>query len=351
MGAFGVVFGFSVIFSYRFALVLAGGEGITINKPVVRSSRLQAQFATGYVSCFCNLASCVTTGYVCKSVKGGCFSDISDQNSNGHKGHHGCIEQLPEEESAKCQTRGGMHERTVIRRKESPRSLFLCCHHDLCNHVDSPQTKSLLNTTLLSDISEEQDLRYQNQQETTYLYSDSDVWFRAATIAVPICGAVILFVLIALAVKILKSEHQDSAVHKLGPTMYVHHLPQQCKTLKDYPDRYDKAAYDNLLRKDYIPTHHNFLIDESASRAHQQPLLAHPSAVGPPPCAYVPILAPSPCVSNAHSNASDKNETNAKLNLMQCESDSKKSIIFEIEKAPTNCSEVNLVTFTPEKSS
>nr|CAH7712153.1 unnamed protein product [Callosobruchus chinensis] len=245
-----------------------------------------------------------------------------------------------------------MHERTVIRRKESPRSLFLCCHHDLCNHVDSPQTKNLLNSTLLSDISEEQSQGYQHQQETTYLYSDSDVWFRAATIAVPICGAVILFVLIALAVKILKSEHQDSSVHKLGPAMHIHHLPQQCKTLKDYvPDRFDKAAYDNLLRKDYIPAHHNLFNEESASHALQQPLLAHPSvAVGPPPSAYVPILAP-PLASVIPAHSADKNETNAKLNLIHCDSDSEKSIIFGIEKTPTNCCEANLVTFISEKNS
>nr|CAH7723942.1 unnamed protein product [Callosobruchus chinensis] len=218
-----------------------------------------------------------------------------------------------------------MHERTVIRRKESPRSLFLCCHHDLCNHVDSPQTKNLLNSTLLSDISEEQSQGYQHQQETTYLYSDSDVWFRAATIAVPICGA---------------PSHAHSSP---SPAM---------QTLKDYvPDRFDKAAYDNLLRKDYIPAHHNLFNEESASHALQQPLLAHPSvAVGPPPSAYVPILAP-PLASVSPAHSADKNETNAKLNLIHCDSDSEKSIIFGIEKTPTNCCEANLVTFISEKNS
>jgi len=56
----------------------------------------------------------------------------------------------------------------------------------------------------------------QHQHPEIYLYSDSEVWFRAATIAVPICGAVILFVLIALAVKILKNENRNSLHHKLG---------------------------------------------------------------------------------------------------------------------------------------
>lgn len=37
-------------------------------------------------------------------------------------------------------------------------------------------------------------------------FTSSDVWFKAAIIAVPICGIVILLVLILLAVHILKTE-------------------------------------------------------------------------------------------------------------------------------------------------
>lgn len=48
------------------------------------------------------------------------------------------------------------------------------------------------------------------------LYTESEVWFRAATIAVPICGAVILLALIGLAVKLLRTESSTNANHKLG---------------------------------------------------------------------------------------------------------------------------------------
>ncbi|KAJ9590845.1 hypothetical protein L9F63_016125, partial [Diploptera punctata] len=37
-------------------------------------------------------------------------------------------------------------------------------------------------------------------------YNNNEVWFKAATIAVPICGALILFILIALAIKILRRD-------------------------------------------------------------------------------------------------------------------------------------------------
>jgi len=41
------------------------------------------------------------------------------------------------------------------------------------------------------------------------------VWFRAATIAVPICGALILLMLIALAVRILRTDSQIERNSKL----------------------------------------------------------------------------------------------------------------------------------------
>lgn len=39
----------------------------------------------------------------------------------------------------------------------------------------------------------------------------NEIWLRAATIAVPICGALILFLLIAIAVKILRNDALDAA--------------------------------------------------------------------------------------------------------------------------------------------
>lgn len=38
-------------------------------------------------------------------------------------------------------------------------------------------------------------------------YNSNEVWFKAATIAVPICGAMILLMLVALAFKILRADH------------------------------------------------------------------------------------------------------------------------------------------------
>ncbi|KAJ8909396.1 hypothetical protein NQ315_014522, partial [Exocentrus adspersus] len=53
------------------------------------------------------------------------------------------------EQKSRCNSKGGLNERTTIRRKDTPKSLFLCCHHDMCNHIESPQTKIFINNTIL----------------------------------------------------------------------------------------------------------------------------------------------------------------------------------------------------------
>lgn len=49
------------------------------------------------VRCFCNLPACVSTGYMCKSKAGGCFSDLLGHSKPGspfYRGRHGCLELL-----------------------------------------------------------------------------------------------------------------------------------------------------------------------------------------------------------------------------------------------------------------
>lgn len=114
--------------------------------------------------------------------------------------------------------------RAICKAATEKKSLTQCCHHDMCNHVDSSQTKDIINNTQGTLNSTNFIYNSHKFPETHPIgnlqqpidYTDSQVWFRAATIAVPVCGAVILFVLIALAVKILRSENQNHATHKLG---------------------------------------------------------------------------------------------------------------------------------------
>ncbi|XP_050510550.1 uncharacterized protein LOC126887198 [Diabrotica virgifera virgifera] len=301
-------FEFCVYYSIWFlaSLVMANEDVVSVNKPIVKSVK-SWHFSAEYVRCFCNLPSCILTGYMCKSSGGGCFSDVIVPG-NDDKGRHGCLEFL--EEKYRCHGKSGINERTTIRRKENSKSHLMCCHHDMCNHIESPQTLNIINNTLLDDQSaEETEIKYPQRQEPV-LYSDSEVWFRAATIAVPICGAVILFVLIALAVKILKSEHQNSVINKLGPAYYVQ--PIQQKNAKDKCNQENfHLTYDNLLRKDYIaPPHHNFFCAHAEEYKGQ---------------------FREPLIQSECSTSEDKNINHTRYNLVNYE-DSGKSIILEIEK-------------------
>lgn len=88
--------------------------------------------------------------------------------------------------------------------------------------------------------------------------------------------------------------------------MYVHRMPQQhCKSTKGCFD-----TYDNLLHKEYVPTHHhNVYFPESQNLVHHQQQQS-------------PLLR-----QNEHNLSMDKNATNAMMNY-----NTGKSITLEIEK-------------------
>lgn len=52
------------------------------------------------IRCFCNLPSCISTGYMCKSKGVGCFSNFLDHGyhpSRDYRGRHGCLEHFHHE--------------------------------------------------------------------------------------------------------------------------------------------------------------------------------------------------------------------------------------------------------------
>lgn len=52
-----------------------------------------ATLSTDELRCYCNLPVCVTTGYMCKSAMGTCFTEIVDRGDLS-KSRHGCLELL-----------------------------------------------------------------------------------------------------------------------------------------------------------------------------------------------------------------------------------------------------------------
>ncbi|XP_026478841.1 uncharacterized protein LOC113385226 [Ctenocephalides felis] len=194
-------------------------EWILSNKPAV-SSNLN-NIDVGAVRCYCNLPVCVGTSYMCRSERGGCFSDAADRSQakqkDTYRARHGCIEFLAElQQGLECYNASrGANASNV--------GLMWCCFKDMCNHVDNLDIRNL-STIYTGGVTRTE--LYDDSQTSTSGNAINDDWFKAATIAVPICGALILFVLIALAVKILKTEGVNDQASKLG-SHYIPGAPAQ----------------------------------------------------------------------------------------------------------------------------
>ena len=97
----------------------------------------------GDIRCYCNDASCVSTGYMCKSAIGRCFSQLSYETTDNARSAHGCVETLPPRDRSVCESEGD-----IIKNKNGPDDewpLLMCCNEDMCNYqenVDIVNTKA-----------------------------------------------------------------------------------------------------------------------------------------------------------------------------------------------------------------
>ncbi|XP_058800626.1 BMP and activin membrane-bound inhibitor homolog [Phymastichus coffea] len=137
------------------------------------------------VRCFCNQPHCVSQGYMCRG-RHGCFTELPTHVSARpeHAVYSGCLEQSSGE-------------------RQCPQGK-LCCQQDLCNHVDSPAMRSRLNKTLQVLLGEQRTYIGSIQPAMGQAVQTSDGWFKTATIAVPICGFVVLLILASLAIRLLQ---------------------------------------------------------------------------------------------------------------------------------------------------
>ncbi|XP_066993753.1 uncharacterized protein [Anabrus simplex] len=191
----------------------------------VQVARLQVKewntHKPGDIHCFCNLPVCVTTSYMCKSEGSGCFSDFMDYSMDVYKARHGCLELLSSDRHEQCHNQPGPGGNGHGHHK----SLLLCCHKDMCNHVDSPDVRLRFNDTFMGTVNSSEGARlYFNGAQNPAANYNNEVWFKAATIAVPICGIVILFILIALAVKMLRKDSIEQGLIHSGKhnSMFPH---------------------------------------------------------------------------------------------------------------------------------
>ncbi|XP_076754818.1 BMP and activin membrane-bound inhibitor homolog [Xylocopa sonorina] len=153
------------------------------------------------VRCYCNQPECVPQGYMCRGR--GCFTELPS-NANPsllraeHNAYSGCLDES-------------------FKERQCPTG-YLCCEQDLCNHVDSPAMRNRLNKTLQVLVGDQR-LLLNPIQPINHGGQSTDGWFKTATIAVPICGLIVLLILASLAIRLLQPVPTQN--DKLGP----HRMP------------------------------------------------------------------------------------------------------------------------------
>lgn len=175
------------------------------------------------IRCYCNLPACVSTGYMCKSAQGTCFSEVVD-HSDLSKTRHGCVELLSRP-SNECIT----HPNAKARVSPS----LMCCNEDMCNYID--KLEIWIQVTKLNESYTGVSGGGNGNDGSSYFGQDAalrqDVWFKAATIAVPICGIFILILLVVLAVRMLR---KDSKRHqKAMEVRRQHHFSKSHRLLQE----------------------------------------------------------------------------------------------------------------------
>lgn len=119
---------------------------------------------------------------------------------------HGCVELLPELYHGECLQKSGVNRKdkeghpidTVSSDPNyKPDPELSCCNQDMCNFRDI-------------DVYIQVDGSYDSQTDLNRRDSEmvETLWFRAATIAVPIAGGFILIVLVLLASRMLSKENK-----------------------------------------------------------------------------------------------------------------------------------------------
>ncbi|XP_003821487.1 BMP and activin membrane-bound inhibitor homolog [Pan paniscus] len=174
----------------------------------------------GEIRCYCDAAHCVATGYMCKSELSACFSRLLDPQNSNSPLTHGCLDSVASTTDI-CQAKQARnHSGTTMPTLE-------CCHEDMCNYRG-------LHDVLSPPRGEAsgQGNRYQHDgsrnliTKVQELTSSKELWFRAAVIAVPIAGGLILVLLIMLALRMLRSENkrlQDQRQQMLSRLHYSFH--------------------------------------------------------------------------------------------------------------------------------
>uniref|UniRef100_A0AAX7SX90 BMP and activin membrane-bound inhibitor homolog n=1 Tax=Astatotilapia calliptera TaxID=8154 RepID=A0AAX7SX90_ASTCA len=162
----------------------------------------------GEIRCYCDAPHCVATGYMCKSELNACFTKVLDPLNANSPLTHGCLDPIANAADV-CSSQRALDALSRAATLE-------CCHDDMCNYRG-------LHDLAVAELNSNNRNLVTRVQELT---SAKEVWFRAAVIAVPIAGGLILVLLIMLALRMLRSENkrlQDQRQQMLSRLHYSFH--------------------------------------------------------------------------------------------------------------------------------
>ena len=122
----------------------------------------------GELRCYCNESGCVSTGYMCKSPAGQCYTAVEVQGE-ATRATHGCLDTVPVEQRGLCGRQaadkrseggggGGRHDRArerseLVRGGSGPDGsvsrfpLLICCSEDMCNYIENIDFSSIATLT------------------------------------------------------------------------------------------------------------------------------------------------------------------------------------------------------------
>ncbi|MFT7812266.1 BMP and activin membrane-bound inhibitor homolog [Arapaima gigas] len=176
---------------------------------------MAALLTKGEIRCYCDAPHCVATSYMCKSVLNACFTRVLDPLTANSPLTHGCLDLIGPSVDL-CSSSHAGHRSTGS-------SALQCCYDDMCNYrglhdlAHNKGEPSDLGSRHQSDGSRSLIAKVQE------LASAKEVWFRAAVIAVPIAGGLILALLVMLALRMLRSENHRLRIQQQQTLAHLHY--------------------------------------------------------------------------------------------------------------------------------
>ncbi|XP_076055667.1 uncharacterized protein LOC143033915 [Oratosquilla oratoria] len=224
--------------------------------------------ASSEIRCHCNLPVCVSTGYMCKSAGGACFTQYTPvQGSQQHPRNPsqyqtlssvpslGCLHLLHQDLQDICRQKS--RQKASLDQNTPPGSALLvekavenlpkgsinqgksleedlrCCGQDMCNYQDTPGSRV---------EGRSHDTIKAGKQDTSVMGS---VWFQTATVAVPVAGCIILVLLVLMAARILAKDSKRHRTYQVCGDHYVKTPLYSAMSTSSGPEGSGNVAEDN----------------------------------------------------------------------------------------------------------